>query len=70
MGFELIEDYIAELGLDAAKKHIGDKIDDRKLKTALNEYIISERRYNKVCTMNKECDFQGLVDFITRNMID
>lgn len=70
MGFELIEDYIAELGLDAAKKHIGDKIDDRKLKTALKEYIISERRYNKVCTMNKECDFQGLVDFITRNMID
>lgn len=46
MELGLVGDYIAGLGLDAAKQHIESKIDEHKLKCALKEYIESERNYS------------------------
>lgn len=66
----LVGDYIAGLGLDAAKQHMESKIDEHKLKCALKEYIESERKYNDICTMAEECDFQGLVKYITQELLD
>ena len=51
MELGLVGDYIAGLGLDAAKQHMESKIDEHKLKCALKEYIESERKYNDLCTM-------------------
>lgn len=70
MELGLVGDYIAGLGLDAAKQHMESKIDEHKLKCALKEYIESERKYNDICTMAEECDFQGLVEYITQELLD
>ena len=61
MKLGLVGDYIAGLGLDAAKQHMESKIDEHKLKYALKEYIESERKYNDLCTMAEECDYDGAV---------
>lgn len=69
MKLGLVGDYIAGLGLDAAKQHMESKIDEHKLKYALKEYIESERKYNDLCTMAEECDFQGIVEYITQELL-
>lgn len=70
MQIDLVGEYLAGLGLDAAKQHMGSKIDEHKLKCALKEYIKSQRKYNDICTMAEECDFQGLVEYITQELLD
>ena len=69
MELGLVGDYIAGLGLDAAKQHMESKIDEHKLKCSLKEYIESERKYNDLCTMAEECDFQGIVKYITQELL-
>ena len=48
MKMGLVGEYIAGLGLDAAKQYMESKIDEHKLKCALKEYIESERKYNDI----------------------
>lgn len=63
-------DYIAGLGLDAARQYMNSKIDEHKLKSALKEYIERESQYNDVCRMAEECDFQGLVDYMMHDLLE
>ena len=70
MEMGLVGDYIAGIGLDAAKQHMESKMDEHKLKCALKKYIESERKYKDICTMAEECDFQGLVEYITQELLD
>lgn len=65
-----VADYAASLGLDAFKDRIKDKIDDKKLRAALVTYIEKQRNYNDLCTLTEEIDFQGLVEYISGNLID
>lgn len=69
MELGLVGDYIVGLGLDAARQHMESKIDEHKLKCALKEYIESEIKYNDFCTMAEECDFQGIVEYITQELL-
>jgi len=55
---------LTELGLDVWKKYIGEKIDERKLKSELKKYIETQREYFEISSLTEEFDFQGLVDFI------
>ena len=70
MELGLVGDYIAGLGLDAAKDYMGARIDQRRLKSALKQYIEKERQYNEICTLSEELDFQGVIDYITEDMLD
>lgn len=62
-------EYVAGLGLDAAKEHVHDKLDEKKLHTELIKYIERQRKYNEMCTMAEEIDFQGLVEYIQNNLL-
>lgn len=70
MEIGLVGEYLAGLGFDAAKQHIDSKIDEHKLKCALQEFIERQRKYNEICTMAEEYDFQGLVEYITQELLD
>lgn len=63
-------EYLASLGLDAAKQHFVDKIDEKKLKESLTSYIKEQKKYNEICTIDEECDFKGLIEYISKNMLD
>lgn len=69
MEIGLIGEYLAGLGLDAAKQHIDAQIDERKLKCALREYIEQQEKANEICTIAEECDFQGLVEYIAHDLL-
>ena len=64
-----ILEYIVNLGLDIAKNHVKFKLDEYKLKIVLQEYIEREKKYNEICTMAEECDFQVLIEYISNNLL-
>ena len=64
-----IADYLASLGLDAAKAFFKEKIDEAKLRSALTEYIEQQRQCHDFCTLAEEFDYQGLVDYIRRELL-
>ena len=63
-------EYVAGLGLDVARAKAKEKIDEKKLRAILTTYIESQRKYNEMCTLAEEIDFQGLVDYIRNNLIN
>lgn len=68
MEIGLVGEYIVDLGFDVAKRHVNYRINEYKLKRELKEYIERQRKYNDICTMAEECDFQGLIMYITQEL--
>ena len=66
----MVKDYLAGLVLDASKDRIKDKFDEKTLKTILLNYIEGHRKYNDICTLSEEFDFQGLVEYIQQNLLN
>ncbi|MCD8362906.1 MAG: hypothetical protein LUC98_08105, partial [Lachnospiraceae bacterium] len=69
MGSAVLE-HLTELGLRAAISHTEKKIDEARLKKELRKYIEGQKKYNEICSMEEECDFQGLIEYISSEMID
>lgn len=67
---ETVSGYLANLGLDAIKTKIKNRIDEKKLRESLLAYIESQQKYNEMCSLAEEIDFQGLIDYIKNNLID
>ena len=65
-----VSEYVASLGFDATKDYFKEKIDEKKLQSTLTSYIESQRKYNEICTLAEEIDFQGLVEFIRNSLLD
>lgn len=64
-----IVDYVVTLGFDAGKDYFKDRIDDNKLRAKLVEYTEKQQELNEVSTLSEEFDFQGLVDYISKNLL-
>lgn len=62
-------EYVATLGLDTLKNKVNKKVDEKKLRSVLTSYIERQRKYNEICTLAEEIDFQGLVEYIRNNLI-
>lgn len=59
-GLALPSEYIAGLGLELIKMKISKKIDEKKLHSKLSDYIRKQQKYNEICTLAEEVDFQPL----------
>lgn len=65
-----ISEYIASLGLEAGKNWIKNKFNEKKLSADLKSYIEKQQKYNELCTLKEEIDFQGLIDYIQENLLE
>lgn len=65
-----VAEYVADLGLDAGKDFIKNKINEKKLRESLISYIECQHKYNDVCSFAEEIDFQGLIEYIHDNFLD
>ena len=65
-----VADYLTNLGLEAGKKHLCDKVNEKKLHNSLRKYIERHRKYNDLCSFAEEIDFQGLVKYINNQLLD
>lgn len=70
----MIADYLLEellnIGVGVAKSKTKDKIDEQRLKKDLEEFIISEKKYFDLCSIDEEFDFEGLLDYVVNNLIE
>lgn len=63
-------DYMVELGLDAIKDNVMDIKDQREIRKRLQTFIEKQSKINELSTIAEEIDFQGLVEYITGNLLD
>ena len=63
-------EYVAGLGFDVAKECGQGKLDEKKLRSELTSYIERQRKYNEMCSLAEEIDFQGLVEYIQNNLLE
>lgn len=61
---------IADLAFDAGKDYFKSRIDERKLYENLMSYIEHCDKYNYMCSLAEEIDFQGLMDYIDGQLLD
>ena len=61
---------LAELGVKAGEVYFRNRLNKRKLKSALKEYIERQRKYNDLCGRAEEVDFRGLIVYITENLME
>ena len=70
----MIADYLLEellnLGVGVAKSKINKKIDEQRLKKDLEEFIISEKKYFDLSSIDEEFDFEGLLNYVVNNLIE
>lgn len=57
-----VVDYLSNLLLDIIKSQYQRKIDEKKLKQALEEYINRQHKYNNRYSSSDELDWQALID--------
>ncbi|MBQ8401555.1 MAG: hypothetical protein IJX14_06455, partial [Clostridia bacterium] len=65
-----ISEYVAGLALEAGKDKIKGVIDEKKLKFTLTAYIEKQYKYNELCSLAEEIDFQGLINYIRENFLE
>ncbi len=65
-----VAESLASLGVDAGKNYVKGIIDEKKLKASLMSYIERQKKYNEICSLAEEIDFQGLVEYIHDNLLD
>ena len=66
----MVKDYLSDLAVDAAQNWFKGKLDVKKLKCSLADYIERQQKYNRVCTLASEIDFQGLVEYIDQSLLE
>lgn len=62
--------YIADIGVAAAKKHLNIKLDEKKVRAALSNYLERQKKYNFNCSKDEEIDFEGLSKYIRDELLD
>ena len=62
--------YIADIGVAAAKKQFNIKLDEKKARAALSDYMERQKKYNFNCSKDEEVDFEGLAKYICDELLD
>jgi len=65
----LVKELLTELALDVGKDWFKDKADEHRLRSALLKYIERQGKYNEVCNLAEEIDFQGLIEYIDQKLL-
>ena len=62
----MVAEYVADLGLEVAKHYTKSKIEELKLRKDLVSFVSSQHKYNFLCSLAEELDFQGLVNYVEK----
>lgn len=70
VGWNMVTDYITNLTLDLLKSHVEQKVDEKQIKERLATYLENQKKYNELCEKAEECDFQGLMGYLSEELMD
>lgn len=67
---DIVGEYLSNLGLDIIKSWCQQRIDENRLKRALESYIVQQHKYNNLYSMSEEVDWQALINYMTSNLVE
>lgn len=62
--------FIADIGIDTAKKRFNLKRNEVQARAKLMDYLTHQQKYNFDCSQEEEIDFEGLAEYIRGNLMD
>ena len=65
----LLADCVTEKAVDETADIISGKKEKKTLESIIKDYIMSQQKYNHICTLAEEIDFQGLADYLECNYL-
>lgn len=65
-----ISSHIVDIGLSVVKEKITKKQEETELRNRLNDFLIRQHKYNLVCTVEEEIDFQGVAEYIRGDLLE
>lgn len=65
-----ISSRIVDIGLSVVKEKITKKQEETELRNRLNDFLIRQHKYNLVCTVEEEIDFQGVAEYICGDLLE
>ncbi len=66
----MIKEYIVEIGIDVIKEKLIDEETTIALRKRLNDFIEKQSSIYFNCTVEEECDFEGLFDYIRNQLLN
>lgn len=64
-----VKDYLIDLGLAVSHDKIKNSIQEKQIRERLEEFIQQEGKYNYLCTIEEEVDFEALTDYLRVDLI-
>lgn len=65
-----LADYLTGIGFDAGKDFILAKKEEKEIRSELHQYIENQRKYNEMCSLAEEIDFEGIIEYLQGNFMD
>lgn len=65
-----ISSRIVDIGLSVVKEKITKKQEETELRNRLNDFLVRQHKYNLVCTVEEEIDFQGVAEYICGDLLE
>lgn len=69
VAIKTLSEYLVSLGLEAGKNHFKDRFEEKRIQSKLKSYIERQRKYNEMCTLAEEIDFEGLIEYIRQQLM-
>lgn len=57
-------DIITDFAIEAGKNKVTEFKEKQQIRSAVGSYIKSQQKYNEICSLSEEFDFQGLIEYI------
>ena len=64
-----LADYLAEIGFDAGKGFLINKQEEMEIRKEISRYIERQRKYNELCSLAEEIDFEGIIKYLDRKSV-
>ena len=65
-----LADYLAEIGFDAGKGFLTNKKEEMDIRKEINQYFENQKKYNELCTLAEEIDFEGIIKYLQGNFMN
>lgn len=61
---------LVDIGINSLKEKTSKRIDNARLQSSLKDYLLSQKKIHDLCSIKEEFDFQGLMKYISRELLD
>lgn len=66
----IIKEYLVNLGFDVVRDKLKNKSHEKQVRDRLDSFISRELKYNEICSVEEEFDFEGVAKYLCGDLIE